>query len=42
MSYIFTAILAFAIGYLAGGTRAHIANQRYLDQVGEQIRKHKG
>ena len=42
MSYIFTAILAFAFGYLVGGTRAHIANQRYLDKVDEQIRKHKG
>lgn len=42
MSYIYTAILAFVVGYLVGGTRAHLANQRYLDQIDEQIRKHKG
>ena len=31
----------FAVGYLVGATRAHIANQRALDQVDEWVRRQK-
>lgn len=41
MTYIFTAVLAFSIGYLIGVARAHIVNQQYLDQVDAQMRKYK-
>ena len=29
----------FAVGYLVGGTRAHLANQRYLDELDRWIDK---